>query len=155
MTTTLAKPAQSAGSSAEHLPHLETGDHLSRAEFERRYAAMPAMPKAELIDGVVYVPSPVRLTAHGRPHLMLAGWLAAYLAATPGVEAADNATVRVDLENEPHPDLLLMIQPEAGGQSRVDEDGYLVGAPELVVEVAASSASIDRHTKLRVYRRNG
>ena len=32
--------------------------------------------------------------------------------------------------------------------------GYVEGAPELVGEVAASSASFDLHTKLRVYRRN-
>ena len=39
---------------------LENGDRLTRAEFERRYAAMPRLKKAELIEGIVYVPSPVR-----------------------------------------------------------------------------------------------
>lgn len=68
---------------------------------------------------------------------------------------ADNATVRLDLDNEPQPDVLLRIDEEAGGQSRVSEDGYLEGGPELVVEVAASSASLDMHDKLRVYRRCG
>ena len=51
--------------------------------------------------------------------------------------------------------MLLWIEPDAGGMARVSEDGYLEGAPELVVEVAAGSASVDMHDKLRVYRRNG
>jgi Uma2 family endonuclease len=136
------------------VPFLESGDHLSRAEFERRYAAMPELKKAELIEGVVYVGSPVRLV-HGRPHSMVVGWLGAYWAATPGVELADNATVRLDLDNEPQPDALLRISPSAGGQSRTSEDGYVDGPPELIAEIATSSAAIDRHKKLRVYQRNG
>lgn len=141
--------------SATRVPFLESGDHLSRAEFERRYEAMPELKKAELIEGVVYVGSPVRVEIHGEPHGFIVGWLALYSAATPGVRFADNATVRLDLDNEPQPDALLRIEEAAGGRSRVGEDGYLEGPPELVVEVAASSAAIDRHNKLRVYRRNG
>ena len=53
------------------VPPLEPGDRLSRAEFERRYEAMPELKKAELIEGVVYMPSPVRLRRHGRPHAHL------------------------------------------------------------------------------------
>ena len=136
-------------------PLLESGDRLTRAEFERRYAAMPALKKAELVEGVVYVPSPVRAETHGEPHSMIVTWLGVYRAATPGVRLADNATVRLDLDNEPQPDALLRIEPAAGGRSRIDEEGYIQGPPELVVEVAASSASIDRHAKLHVYRRNG
>ena len=82
-------------------------------------------------------------------------WLGAYSAATPGVDLLDNTTVRLDWDNEPQPDALLRLEPEQAGKSRIDADGYVDGPPELVVEVAASSASIDRHAKLRVYRRNG
>lgn len=136
------------------VPLLENGDHLSRAEFERRYDAMPDLKKAELIEGVVYVGSPVR-AIHGQPHASVVTWLGVYTAATPGVELMDDTTVRLDLDNEPQPDALLRLDQAAGGRSRVGEDGYVEGPPELIVEVAASSASIDRHTKLRVYQRNG
>jgi Uma2 family endonuclease len=137
------------------IPLLEPGDHLTRTEFERRYEAMPGLKKAELIEGVVYMPSPVRLEQHGRPHAALIGWLTAYWAATPGVEVGDNATIRLDQDNEPQPDALLMIEPSRGGQARIDADGYVEGAPELVAEVAASRVSIDLNTKLHAYRRNG
>lgn len=141
--------------SHEKVPPLENGDVLTRAEFERRYEAMPHLKKAELIEGVVYVPSPVRHRAHSRPHFHLAAWLGQYEAGTPGVEAGDNGSVRLDLDNEPQPDALLFIDPACGGQAHIDADDYIAGAPELVVEVAASSASYDLHVKLRVYRRNG
>ena len=143
---------------AEHVPALENGDRLTRCEFERRYAARPDVKKAELIEGIVYMPSPVRLTDHAKPHSAIQGALLVYAAYTPGVSVADNATVRLDLDNEPQPDVLLWIDEDAGGQSRVSGDDYLEGAPELVVEVAevaASSASIDMHTKRNVYRRSG
>jgi Uma2 family endonuclease len=139
----------------EKLPPLETGDRLTRAEFERRYEAMPHLKKAELIEGVVYVPSPVRLRRHGHPHAHLIGWLVAYEAGTPGVLTGDNATARLDLDNEPQPDALLLIDPARGGQARISEDDFVEAAPELVAEVAASSVSIDLNTKLHVYRRNG
>ena len=136
------------------VPPLENGDRLTRCEFERRYAAQPDLKKAELIEGVVYMPSPVSL-AHSGPHAMIQSVLLFYSAFTPGVRGEDSATVRLDLDNEPQPDVLLWIEPDAGGLARVSEDGYLEGAPELVVEVAAGSASIDMHDKLRAYRRNG
>ena len=79
-------------------------------------------------------------------------WLGVYEAATPGVELGDNATVRLDADNDPQPDALLRI--EVGGQSSISEDDYVEGAPELMAEIAASSASIDLHEKLKVYRRN-
>jgi Uma2 family endonuclease len=140
--------------SDEAVPPLEMGDQLTRAEFERRYHAMPNLKKAELLEGVVYMPSPVT-PRHGRPHLRLATWLGNYLAQTPGLDAADNTTVRFDDLNEPQPDLLLAIEATSGGQSRVDEDEYIAGPPELVAEIAASSVSYDMHAKLRVYRRHG
>jgi Uma2 family endonuclease len=104
---------------------------------------------------VVYMGSPVRITVHASPHGSIIGWLFNYRAATPGVMLADNATLRLDQDNEPQPDALLRLEPEQGGRSYVTEDGYLAGAPELIVEIAASSASYDLHEKKRVYRRNG
>lgn len=100
------------------------------------------------------MPSPVHYS-HGRPHGMILGWLANYCAATPGVEFADNATVRLDAENEFQPDALLRLVTAAGGQSRISEDDYVVGAPELVIEIAVSSVSYDLYDKLPVYRRSG
>ena len=137
------------------VPPLENGDRLTRAEFERRYAAMPHLKKAELIEGVVYVPSPVRYRHHGAPHALLIGWLVQYAAGTPGVGVSDNSTVRLDLDNEPQPDALLLIDPACGGQTHFSSDDYIEGSPELVAEVASSSVSYDLHAKLHAYRRNG
>jgi Uma2 family endonuclease len=137
------------------LPVLENGDRLTRAEFERRYEAIPHLKKAELIEGVVYVPSPVRHRQHGSPHAHLISLLGQYAANTPGVEVGDNSSVRLDLDNEPQPDALLFIDPTCGGQVRIGDDGIIEGAPELVAEVASSSVSYDLHAKLHVYRRNG
>src|SRR5205823_9158563 len=100
------------------IPPLKDGDRLTRDEFERRYDAMPQLRKAELIEGVVHVPSPVRCEHHGEPHLSLVGCLFLYRARTPGVRGADNASVRLDLGNMPQPDGLLFISPEHGGQVR-------------------------------------
>lgn len=134
------------------VPALETGDHLSRAEFQRRYEAMPHIKKAELVEGVVYMASPVG-AKHARAHTIIAGWALAYAAGAPGVEALDNATVILDADNEVQPDIVL--RRTVGGASRVNSRGYLEGAPELVIEVAVSSASYDLHDKRRVYRRSG
>ncbi len=134
------------------IPPLENGDKLTRWEFERRYQAMPHLKKAELIEGIVYMASPLRFESHAEPHGNIIGWLALYKAATPGVRLGDNATVRLDIDNEPQPDALLRI--EKGGQSTISQDDYVEGAPELIVEIAASSASYDVHQKLNVYRRN-
>jgi Uma2 family endonuclease len=138
-----------------HLPPLESGDRLSRPEFERRYAAASHIKRAELIEGTVYVASPLRHAQHGRPHSRLMTWLGIYQALTPGVDLSDAPTVRLDLDNEPQPDAVLFIESKAGGQVRIDEEGYLVGAPELIAEIAASSAAIDLGSKKLAYRRNG
>jgi Uma2 family endonuclease len=137
------------------IPPLEEGDRLSRDEFERRYDAMPHLKKAELIEGVVHVPSPVRQRYHGRPHSTLIGWLFVYEAHTPGVELGDNPSIRMNQDNMPQPDGVLVIQPEYQGHVKIDVEGYIEGAPDLVAEVAASSASYDLHDKLEVYRRRG
>ncbi len=60
----------------------------------------------------------------------------------------------MDERNVPQPDLALRILPEYGGQSRV-EGIYAAGAPELIVEVAASSRSRDLGAKLKLYERIG
>ncbi|MBE9076239.1 Uma2 family endonuclease [Romeria aff. gracilis LEGE 07310] len=139
----------------QKIPRLESGDRLSRPEFERRYQAMPQLKKAELIEGVVYVPAALRFQSHAQPHGNLMGWLWTYKIVTPQVELGDNPTVRLDLDNAPQPDAVLLIDPKAGGQAQISPDDYIEGAPELVVEVAASSSAIDLHDKKRAYLRNG
>ncbi|MFB2892440.1 Uma2 family endonuclease [Aerosakkonemataceae cyanobacterium BLCC-F50] len=134
------------------VPPLEGGDRLSRDEFERRYAASPHIKKAELIEGVVYMAAAVRFKSHGQPHSKIITWLGVYEAATSGVALSDNTTVRLDENNEPQPDAFLRI--ETGGNSRVTDDDYIEGAPELVVEIAASSASYDLYDKKQAYQRN-
>lgn len=146
--TPVAAPATAA-----RIPPLQTGDRLQQDEFLRRYEAMPDVNRAELIEGVVYMPSPVSADDHGEPHFDFVTWLGVYRAHTPGVRGGDNSTLKLDLDNCPQPDGYLRLLPECGGQCRL-VDGYLEGAPELVVEVAASSASYDLHDKLNAYRRN-
>jgi Uma2 family endonuclease len=136
------------------VPRLREGDHLTRGEFERRYQAMPDAKKAELIEGVVHMPPPVSAEEHGAPHADLMAWLGVYRAHTPGVQVADNATVRLDWDNAPQPDALLRILPRYGGQTR-DDEGYVRGGPEWAGEIAATSASYDLHEKKEAYRRNG
>jgi len=134
---------------------LENGDRLTRFEFERRYNAMPKLKKAELIEGTVYMASPLRFEPHAEPHGDLMGWLWTYKIVTPGVRLGDNPTVRLDLDNEPQPDAVLLIDAQSGGRSHLSQDGYVEGAPELVAEIAASSATVDLGDKKRAYRRNG
>lgn len=133
---------------------LESGDRLTRAEFERRYSARPDIKKAELIEGVVYVASPVRTEEHGQPHFELTTWLGVYVSGTPGIIHATDSTVKLDADNEFQPDLFLAWDATHGGQAQL-VDGYLVGAPELVVEISASTAARDLSLKMDVYRRNG
>lgn len=135
-------------------PPLDSGDRLSRAEFHRRYCARPDIKKAELVDGVVYVASPVRFEGHGEEHAAILNWLSTYRIGRPGVRVADNSTVFLSEESEVQPDAL-MFRDAPGGSLQVTDDKYLAGAPELVVEVAASSASYDLHDKLHAYERAG
>lgn len=110
-------PTHSAHAQPLRLPPLESGTRLTRGEFERRYAAMPHIKKAELIEGVVYLPAALRFRSHGQPHGNLIIWLGNYKVATPGIELADNTTVRLDLDNEPQPDVALFIDPALGDKS--------------------------------------
>jgi Uma2 family endonuclease len=151
--TTVAHPPRPLPKDA--IPLLHNGDRLTRGEFERRYQAMPQINKAELIEGIVYIPSPVRWTHHAQPHATLLNWLGYYVSKTPGLLLGDNGTNRLDEDNEPQPDAMLLVPQAAGGAARIDEDDYVTGPPELVCEIAASSVSIDLHAKLNAYRRNG
>lgn len=135
-------------------PPLNAGDRLSRFEFHRRYEAHPEIRKAELIEGVVYMPSPVRNERHSRPHGDLVTWLGTYRSKTPGVLLNDNGTVLLDLDNEVQPDAFLRLDEAHGGKCCETEEDYLEGPPELIVEVSASSAAYDLHDKKRVYQRN-
>jgi Uma2 family endonuclease len=137
------------------VPPLQNGDRLSAEDYERRYDAMLDLKKAELINGVVYMGSPVTLDTHGGPHFDLIGWMGLYRMATPGVRGGDNAALRLALRNRPQPDGCLLILPGCGGQVRIDAKGYIVGGPELVAEVAATSENYDLHDKLEVYQANG
>ncbi|MFN4279552.1 Uma2 family endonuclease [Thermosynechococcus sp.] len=134
---------------------LESGDRLSREEFEHRYHQSPHLKKAELINGVVFVASPVRYRLHGLPHSQMMVWAGNYCIAIPHLLMADNATVRLDDRNEVQPDILLRLAESAGGQSRISADDYIEGAPELVIEIASSSAAYDLHDKKDLYCRFG
>jgi Uma2 family endonuclease len=137
--------------SAPILTILENGDRLNRVEFERRYTASN-IKKAELIEGLVYVATPVRFATHAKPHAQIVGWLGTYQAMKTDLKTGIEPTVRLDADNEPQPDAILF---RLGGNAQVDEDGYITGAPELIVEIAASTVSYDLHAKKRVYERNG
>jgi len=147
-------PAPSIALHGRHLPPLEAGDHLDQATFHARYEAMPPGFRAELIGGVVFVPSPLR-KEHGRHHALVMGWLINYWIATPGTETLDNTTAILGDDSEPQPDAALIIEPECGGQTSVSEDGYATGPPEFIVEVASSSESIDLHAKRLDYEQAG
>jgi hypothetical protein len=137
------------------IPPLENGDRLSCAEFERRYEAMPEGCKAELIEGIVYMAAALRFKSHGRPHGRMMTWLGTYEAETIGVEIADNVSVRLDGVNDPQPDIALILDPDLGGQTRITDDDYIEGPPELIAEISASTVSIDLGAKKIAYERNG
>lgn len=137
------------------VPPLRDGDRLTRAEFHRRYEAMPEVNKAELIEGVVYMPSPVKWGGHGAPHGKVCGWLDAYTRNTPGTEFGDNGTAKLDDDNEPQPDAALIVRPECGGRVTIDADDYLVGPPDLIVEVSASRVRADLGPRKAAYQRTG
>lgn len=131
---------------------LVAGQRLKRDEFLRRWEAMPEVKHAELIGGVVYMPSPIS-RSHGSHDVLVAGWLMQYAARTQGCDAASNGTWLM-LEDAPQPDVDLRILPEYGGQSRL-EGPYCAGAPELAAEICLSSASYDLGPKMELYRAAG
>jgi Uma2 family endonuclease len=154
MATSITNSTHNAFS-FEGIPPLEQGDRLTRAEFERRWEGMPDLKRAELIEGVVYMAAAVRYTQHGRPNRWITRLLSQYEGRTPGVAGADNVSVRMDLDNMPQPDSLLFIEPPHSRIITISDDGFLEGAPELIVEIASSSASYDLGVKFHAYRRNG
>jgi Uma2 family endonuclease len=136
------------------LPPLVAGQHLDQPTFHERYEAMPPKSRAELVGGVVYMPSPMRWD-HANTTRLVSGWLAYYQLKTPGVDGGDGGTVKLDRRGEPQPDCDLRIPADLGGQSDVDTEGYLVGAPELVVEISRSSRAYDLGPKKADYERAG
>ena len=135
------------------LPPLRDGDHLTRDEFMRRWEAMPEVKCAELIESVVYMPSPISII-HGDYHMRMGGWLWCYAAATPNCQVLNAPTWLMSPDSAPQPDLALRIRPEHGGQSQ-DEGSYAAGAPELIVEVSHTTSVKDTGVKLRLYERSG
>ncbi|MGI8970752.1 MAG: Uma2 family endonuclease [Dehalococcoidia bacterium] len=134
---------------------LESGDRLSRQEFHRRFCLHPELKKAELVEGVVYVPSPARFTQHAEPQRSIVLWLRIYAIRHPGTTCGFEATIYLDEKNEVQPDAFLLFRDPPPGGARVRDYGYIEGAPPLIVEVAASSASYDLHDKLQAYQRAG
>jgi Uma2 family endonuclease len=136
------------------IPPLETGDRLTRGEFRRRFEAMPDVEHAELIEGIVFMGAAVRHVQHGRPHRLLIGWLDRYIDSVPGLDGGISSSISLDNDNEPQPDGYLFLPP---GMSKavVTPEGYLEGPPELVIEISASTTSIDLNLKFQAYRRNG
>ena len=141
-------------SEAEPIPELRDGDRISKAEFWRRYGASKTVRRAELIEGVVHVISashaPIGNEGHGGPQGDSLFWLGSYAVATYGVRPSGPSTIRgLDPASSPEPDALLRILPECGGRTDTDADDYLVRGPELIVEIAKATASIDLGPKLR------
>ena len=136
------------------LPPLEAGQCLDQPTFHERYEAMPPDTRAELVGGVVCMPSPMR-GDHGNTSRIAAGWLFHYQLKTPGIPGEDGCTVKLDNQGEPQPDHMLHLPPELGGKTSLDDKGYLTGPPELVVEIARSSRSYDLKQKRADYERAG
>lgn len=133
---------------------LHNGDRLSQREFHRRYKLTPPGVKAELIGGIVYMPSPVgRL--HGLYNNLLSMILGIYASATPGVDASAEATVILADDSEPQPDNHLRLLPEFLGRTRLDDEDMVVGGPELLGEIAHSSVAIDMGQKKDDYENAG
>lgn len=153
MNSTLPLPTQRSRKPAV-LP-LENGEHLSVVDFLIRYEAAKDLKKCQLIEGTVYMPSPVRADAHAEPDSLVQGWLFSYAIRHPGVKTYPNATLLLDQENAPQPDAILCTIPKPKHRVWLNQRGYLCGSPELVCEISASTRSIDMHEKKRAYRRAG
>jgi hypothetical protein len=135
-----------------YTPPLESGDVLDAAEYWRRYCATPEKVKAERINRKVYIMSPLRAVHHGNPHAILCHWLGTYAIYARDLIVSDNATIRLNTDNDPQPDLCLL---RVAGQTHFDDEGYIIGAPEMIVEIAGSSASYDFGEKRDVYEAAG
>ena len=137
-----------SNASTPHAP--EAGDRMDQRTFHAWYDQQPEDLKAELVEGIVYMAAAMK-RPHGEHHALLMTWLGTYWTTTPGTFLLDNTTSILGDESEPQPDAALLIE---GGQTH-EEDDYIVGPPEFVAEVAASSRSFDLHAKKRDYERHG
>ncbi|MEM7532442.1 MAG: Uma2 family endonuclease [Chloroflexota bacterium] len=134
-------------------PRFQNGDRLKRQEFHRRYCHYPELKKAELIQGTVHLnDSRVSATLHGIPHAHIVSWLGYYIVYTPNVRISNNGSFLIDDDNEFQPDAVLWVE---GGNAYVNDDDYLEGAPELVVEVSDSPVSVDLNEKKNIYQMHG
>lgn len=133
---------------------LENGERTDRRTFHAWYRTTPEDFKAELVGGEIVVASPLKVE-HAEYHAAVLVWLFAYHQATPGTRVRDNATVILGEDCELQPDCALVLDPDRGGKSTVDAEGFAIGPPELVVELAASSGAIDLHRKKDDYERHG
>lgn len=147
MTASAVAPIRSS----PKVPAIENGDQLDQPTFHARYLAMPRGFRAELIGGIVYVPSPLKAD-HANIHGHIQGWAYVFRARTPGLHVLDNATDILGPDSEPQPDTFLYLE---GGQTRLTTDGYVKGPPEFIAEVASSSAAYDLHVKRRDYEKYG
>src|SRR5262245_61895258 len=136
------------------LPSLIAGQRLEQPTFHERYAAMPPETRAELVGGVVYMPSPLRYD-YGVNDINVSYWLGHYKRFTRELRSANNATVKLDKSGEAQPDSMMWIPTELGGHVTIDEGGYIKGAPELIVEIARSSRAFDMGAKKADYERAG
>jgi hypothetical protein len=135
------------------LPPLVAGQRLDQPTFHARYEAMPPETRAELVGGIVYMPSPLRYE-HGTRDVPVSYWLGHYRRFTKGVESASIVTTILGERGEVQPDSQLRIPEELGGQTQIVE-GYVTGAPEMVAEIARSSRSYDPGEKKTDYERAG
>jgi Uma2 family endonuclease len=142
-------------STADALFALENGARMNQPMFHALYKNTPEGFRAQLIGGIVYVMASPTSLRHGRPHARVVHWLGLYSDETPGTDVLDNTTNILGPESEPEPDACLLIQPEYGGRTTTDENEMLVGAPELVVEVANTTRAIDLGRKKADYQEAG
>src|ERR1043166_4995202 len=136
----------------KEVPPLLPGDKLTRDEFLRRWEMHPEIKLAELIGGIVYMPSPVTFE-HGDRDNDVGTWICVYRIATPGTDSGQDATTLL-LKDIPQADVNLRILPECGGASRI-QGNYLAGPVELFTEVSRSSASYDLNQKYDLYESAG
>jgi len=155
MNTSAAKPLVVGPSpAAGQLPPLESGDHLTAADFDRIYEQRHDL-RADLIEGVVYVKPLTRAEAHGRPHGQLAGWAGAFTDAVASADLLINPTLHFAGDNRVQPDVVMACDLDRDEASRLTPDGFLVAPVELIAEVAVSWASIEFHDKFELNRRSG
>ncbi len=150
----VAEKLKSGGRSEKDFPLLESGYHLSADEFHARYKQMPESVRAELIEGIVYMASPL-YSPHGDGHFLLTNILSIYEAETPGVTGSIATSVRLDGKNEFQPDIHLRIDPQCGGRTKNPDKTLIVGGPEFVVEISNTTLEMDLHEKFEVYLRDG